>query len=90
MRKHGVLHFERDPDVHAKEKAMSNARITVLFVMFLLIVVPAHGEELDKEALTRELMEMSGLQEQLKQISQRMQRHASSRTLFSAYPSSTC
>ena len=49
---------------------MSRLRVTLLFLILSLIVVPAHAEKPDKEALTRQLMKMSGLEEQLNQIKQ--------------------
>jgi hypothetical protein len=49
---------------------MSKVRGSLLFLILSLIVVPAHGAEPNKEALTRQLMKMSGLEEQLNQIKQ--------------------
>ena len=49
---------------------MSKVKVSLVVLIFSLIVVPAHGEVPDKAALTRQLMKMSGLDEQLGQIKQ--------------------
>jgi uncharacterized protein (UPF0335 family) len=47
---------------------MPKLKMSLIFLIFLLILVPVHGKASEKEALTGRLMKMSGLEEQLNQI----------------------